>query len=49
MRQSFLPRDLLCDNSTSMATHGRNAELRIAGAQDGSREFVAGGRFFTTN
>jgi hypothetical protein len=49
MRKSYLPRDLLCNNSTSMATHGRNAELRIADAQDGIREFVAGGRFFTTN
>ena len=28
-------------NSTSMATHGRNTDLRIAGAQDDSREFVA--------
>jgi len=37
------------DNSTSMATHGRNAELRIAGAQDDGREFVAAGRLFTTN
>jgi len=49
MRKSYLRRDPLCDNSTWMATRGRNAELRIAGAQDGSREFVAAGRFFTTN